>query len=85
MFDVWDMLGRRVRGRNAVPASLNKFRLVLKEELESITQYDICNLNDSMNGRIQALYQPRQAMESIRVFFTIFFPVCILKYDRCFL
>ena len=55
MFDVWEMLGRRVRGREAVPASLNELRLVLKEEWESITQYDICSLNDSMNGRIQAV------------------------------
>jgi len=32
MFDVWKMLGKRFRGREAVPASLSQLRLVVKEE-----------------------------------------------------
>ncbi|XP_030745432.1 piezo-type mechanosensitive ion channel component 2-like [Sitophilus oryzae] len=32
MFDDWEMFGRRFRGREALPASLNDLRLALKEE-----------------------------------------------------
>ena len=56
---VWDMLGRRIRGRVPAPMTLNELQGALSEEWEAIPQHDISHLIEGMRRRMQAVIRIR--------------------------
>lgn len=56
---VWDMLGRRVRGRSVAPTTINELRVALQEEWQNIPQNDIRELISGMGRRMQAIVRAR--------------------------
>jgi transposase len=50
---VWDFLGKRVRGRQLRPETLNGLRVALKEEWAQIPQDYITTLTQSMPNRLR--------------------------------
>lgn len=56
---VWDMLGRRVRGRAVAATTINHLRVALQEEWQNIPQNDIRELISGMGRRMQAIVRAR--------------------------
>lgn len=56
---LWDQLQRRIRGRPAMPETLQELRLALQEEFEGIPQMCLTDLINSMPRRLNAVIQAR--------------------------
>jgi hypothetical protein len=56
---LWDVLKRRIRGRNPVPNTIAALQIAIQEEWNQISQETIKNLIRSMPGRMQAVIRAR--------------------------